>query len=73
MLKGWFLGEDGGVYEQEHPFDVPQRIAGSLSELGRLLGRLPDPAVRAGKSESSIYWTRIPDVAELQRLSRLIR
>lgn len=70
MLKGWFLDEGGCVYEKSSSGGEPQLVAGSLSELGRLLRMLPEPAVSAGRERSTIFWTRIPDAEELQRLSR---
>jgi hypothetical protein len=69
MLKGWVLDENGRVYE-ENRAGSPLLIAGSLSELGRLLRMLPEPAVSAGRGRSSIFWTRIPEAAQLQHLSK---
>ena len=69
LLKGWFLDEGGRVYEKSGA-GAPLLVAGSLSELGRLLRMLPNPAVSAGRDRSHVFWTRIPDVAELQRRSK---
>lgn len=68
-LKGWVLDEIGRVYEKSRA-GAPLLIAGSLSELGRVLRMLPAPAVSAARDRSSIFWTRIPDAAELQRLAK---
>jgi hypothetical protein len=70
MLKGWFLDERGCVYEKSSWGGEPQPVARSLSELGLLLRMLPEPAVSAGRDRSVIFWTRIPEAAKLQRLSR---
>jgi hypothetical protein len=69
-MKGWFLDEDGRVFEKGSPAAMPRFIAGSLRELGRVVGMLREPAVGAGRDRSSIYWTRIPEAVELERLSR---
>jgi hypothetical protein len=69
-MKGWFLDESGGVYEKGSSAETPQLVARSLRELGRVLHMLREPAVIAGRDRSFIYWTRIPQAVELERLSR---
>lgn len=60
MLKGWFLGEDGGVYAQDPGSEAPLWIAGSLSALGRVLVLLPESAVNRQETASAIYFTESP-------------